>query len=93
MAEKLRSLGVGPKISERQRNNVRKEIKAPEKRLAMNTPKSYANVVARIEFGTSEEVVRVRVGKDEFKERLGQLDSCLWVGGEAAPLRFHTLNP
>ena len=49
----------------------------------MNTPKSYANVVAGIEFETSEELVRVRVGKDEFEERLGQLDSCLvgWWGG------------
>ena len=62
MAEKLRSLGVGPKVSKRQRNNVWKEIKVPEKRLAMATPKSFANVVAGTEFGTSEDVVRVRVG-------------------------------
>ena len=42
MAKKLRSLGVGPKVSVWQRNNVRKEIKVPEKRLAMATPKSFA---------------------------------------------------
>ena len=88
MAEKLRSLGVGPKVSEWQRNNVRKEIKVLEKRLATVTPNSFANVVARTGFGTSEEVVRVRVGKDEIVERLGQLDSCLvgWWGGNTSPI-------
>ena len=82
MAEKLRSLGVGPKILVRQKN-VRKEIKVPEKRLAMATPKSFAKAVAGTGFGTSEEVVRVRVRKDEIVERLGQLESCLvgWWGG------------
>ena len=77
MAEKLRYLGVGPKVLKRQRNNVRNEIKVPEKRMAMATPKSFANVVAGTEFGISEDVVRVRVGKYEIGERLGQLDSCL----------------
>ena len=41
MAEKLQSLEVGPKVSKRQRNNVRKEIKVPEKRMTMATPKSF----------------------------------------------------
>ena len=44
--------------------------------------------MARTEFGTSEDVVRVRVGKDEIEERLGQLDSCLagWWGGGTTPI-------
>ena len=87
MAEKLRSLGVGPKRLERQKTNVRKEIKVPEKRLVMDTPKSFVKAVAGTGFGISEEVVRVRVGKDETVERLGQLESCLvgWWGGGTSP--------
>ena len=88
MTEKLRSLGVGPKVPEWQRNNVRKETKVQEKRMALATPKSFANVVARTEFRISENVVKVRVGKDEIEERLGQLDSCLvgWWGGGTSPI-------
>ena len=87
MAKKLRFLGVGPKSLERQKNNVRKEIKVSEKRLVMDTPKSFTKAVAGTGFGISEEVVRVRVGKDETVERLGQLESCLvgWWGGGTSP--------
>ena len=56
--------------------------------MALATPKSFANVVAGTGFRISEDVVRVRVGKDEIEERLGQLDSCLmgWWGGGTSPL-------
>ena len=77
MVEKFQSLGVGTKVPEWKRNNDRKETKVPEKRMTLATPKSFANVVAGTGFRISEDVVRVRVGKDEIKERLGQLDSCL----------------
>ena len=70
MAEKLRSLGVGPKRLERQKTNVREKIKVPEKRL-MDTPKSFAKAVVGTGIGLTEEVVRVRVGKNETVERLG----------------------
>ena len=88
MAEKLRSLELGPKESERKRNNDRKEPKVPEKRMALAIPKSFANVVARTEIRISEDVVRVRVGKNEIEERLGQLDPCLvgWWGGGTSPI-------
>ena len=46
MVEKLRSLGVDTKVPEWKRNNDRKETKVPEKRMALATPKSFANVVA-----------------------------------------------
>ena len=87
MAEKLRSLGVGPKRLERQKINVREEIKVPEKRL-MDTPKSFAKAVIGTGIGLTEEVVRVRVGKNETVERLGQLESCLvgWWGGGTSPI-------
>ena len=74
---------MGPKVPERKRNNDRKKIKVLEKRMALATPKSFANVVAGTRIRISEDVVRIRVGKDEIEERLGQLDSCLvgWWGG------------
>ena len=88
MAEKLRSLGVGTKVPKWKRNNDRKEAKVPEERMALATPKSFANVVVGIGFRISEDVVKVRVGKDEIEERLGQLDSCLvgWWEGGTSPL-------
>ena len=88
MAEKLRSLGVGPKSLERQKTNVREEIKVLVKRLIMDTPKSFEKAVAGTGFGITEEVVRVRVGKNETVERLGQLESCLvgWWGGGTSPI-------
>ena len=87
MAEKLRSLGVGPKRLERQNTNAREEIKVPEKSL-MDNPKSFAKTVAGTEIGITEEVIRVRVGKNETVERLGQLESCLvgWWGGGTSPI-------
>ena len=44
MAEKLCSLGVGLKRSERKKTNDREELKVPEKSL-MDTPKSFAKAV------------------------------------------------
>ena len=67
MAEKLRYLGVGPKVLERKRKKDRKETKIPEKRMALATPKSFANVVAGTGIRISEDVVRVRAGKDEIE--------------------------
>ena len=74
---------MGLKEPERKRNNDRKELKVLEKRMTLLIPKSFVKVVARIEFRIFEDVVRVRVGKDEIEERLGQLASCLvgWLGG------------
>ena len=95
MAEKLRSLGVGIKRLERQKTNPREEIKVPKKSI-MDTPKSYAKAVTGTGLGITEDVVRVRVGKNETVERLGQLESCLvgwWGGGEAVPLRFQISKP
>ena len=85
MAEKLRSLGVGTKRLERQKTNDCEERKAP---VIMDNPKSFARVVAGTEFGLTEEMVRVRVGKNETAERLGQLESCLvgWWGGGTSPI-------
>ena len=85
MAEKLRSLGVGTKRLERQKINDWEERKAP---VIMDNPKSFARVVAGTEFGVTEEMVRVRVGKNETVERLGQLESCLvgWWGGGTSPI-------
>ena len=87
MAEKLRSLGVGLKRLERQKTNVREEIKVPEKSI-METPKSFTKAVTGTGFGITEEVVRVRVEKNETVERLGQLESCLvgWWGGGTSPI-------
>ena len=56
MAEKLHSLGVGPKRLERQKTNVREEVKVPEKRLIMDTPKSFVKAVAGTGFRITEEV-------------------------------------
>ena len=79
---------MGSKVPERKRNNDRKEIKVLEKRMALATLKSFANVVAGTGIRISEDVVRVRVGKDEIEERLGQLDSCLvgWWGGDTSSI-------
>ena len=87
MAEKLRSLGVGLKRLVRQKTNPIEEIKAPKKSI-MDIPKSYAKAVTRTGLGITEEVVRVRVGKNETMERLGQLESCLvgWWGGGTSPI-------
>ena len=71
MAKKLQSLIVGPKVPEWKRNNDKKVTKVPEKRMTLVTPKSFANVVAGTGIRISEDVVRVRVGKDEIEERLG----------------------
>ena len=86
-AEKLRSLGVGQKIVGTQKSNVREDTEIPEKRL-MDFPKSFAEAVVGTGIGTTEEVVRVRVGKNETVERLGQLESCLvgWWGGGTSPI-------
>ena len=88
MAEKLRFLGVGPKRLERQKTNVMEERKVPEKRVIMDTPKSFAKVAVGTGFGLTEEVVRVRAGKNETVERLGQLESCFvgWWGGGTSPI-------
>ena len=85
MAEKLRSLGVGTKRLERQKTNDCEERKAP---VIMDNPKSFARVVAGTGFGLTWEMVRVRVGKNETAERLGQLESCLvgWWGGGTSPI-------
>ena len=87
MAEKLRSLGVGLKRLERQKTIVREEIMAPETSM-MDTPKSFAEAVKGTGSGIIEEVIRVRVGKNETVERLGQLESCLvgWWGGGTSPI-------
>ena len=87
MAEKLRSLGVGSKRVVTQKANVRKEIEIPGSRI-MNTPKSFAQAAAGTGIGTTVDVVRVRVGKNETVERLGQLESCLvgWWGGGTSPI-------
>ena len=55
--------------------------------MIMDNPKSFARVVAGTGFGLTEELVRVRVGKNETAERLGQLESCLvgWWGGGTSP--------
>ena len=84
MAEKLRTLGVETKRLERQKTNDCEERKAP---VIMDNPKSFARVVAGTGFGLTEELVRVRVGKNETAERLGQLESCLvgWWGGGTSP--------
>ena len=74
MAEKLRSLGVGTKRLERQKTNDCEERKAP---VIMDNPKSFAGVVVGKGFELTGEMVRVRVGKNETAERLGQLESCL----------------
>ena len=86
-AEKLRSLGVGQKIVGMQKSNVREDTEIPEKRL-MDFPKSFAEAVVGTGIGTTEEAVRVRVGKNETVERLGQLESCLvgWWGGGTSPI-------
>ena len=83
MAEKLRSLGVGLKRLERQKTEPRKEIKVPKKSI-MDTPKSFAEAVTGTGLEITEDVVRVRVGKNETVERLGQLESCL-VGWRYLP--------
>ena len=81
-AEKLRSLGVGLKRLERQKTIVREEIMAPETSV-MDTPKSFAEAVKGAGFGITEEVIRVRVGKTETVERLGQ--KC----GKLSPALFY----
>ena len=85
MAEKPRSLGVGTKRLERQKTNDFEERKAP---VIMDNPKSFARVVAGTGFELTKEMVRVRVGKNETAERLGQLESCLvgWWGGGTSPI-------
>ena len=85
MAEKLRSLGVGTKRLERQKTNDCEERKA---QVIMDNPKSFARVVVGKGFELTEEMVRVRVGKNEIAERLGQLESCLvgWWGGGTSPI-------
>ena len=87
MAKKLRSLGVGLKRLERQKTIVGEEIMAPETSM-MDTPKSFAKAVTGTGSGITEEVIRVRVGKNETVERLGQLESCLmgWWGGGTSPI-------
>ena len=94
MAEKLRSLGVGLKRLERQKTIVREEIMAHETSM-MDTPKSFAEAVKGTGSGVTEEVIRVRVGKNETVERLGQLESCLvgwWGGGTSSIPDLKTLK-
>ena len=82
MAEKLRSLGVGLKRSERQKTYDIEEIMVPVQSV-LDTSKSFVQAVTGTGVGITEEVVRVSVGKAEIVERLGQLESCLvgWWGG------------
>ena len=92
MAEKLRSLGVGTKRSERQKTNDGEERKA---QVIMDNPKSFARVVVGKGFELTGEMVRVRVGKNETAERLGQLESCLvgwWGGGTSTIPDFKCLK-
>ena len=86
MAEKLRSLGVGLKRLKRQKTYDREERKVPEKSI-LDTPRSFAQAVTGTGFGKTEEVVRVRVGRNEIAERLEQLESSLvgWWGGGTSP--------
>ena len=91
MAEKLRSLGMGPKRVVTQKTNVKEEIEIMGKR-SMDSPKSFAKTVAGTGIGATEDVVRVCVGKNETVERLGQLESCLVGCGEAVPVQFQISN-
>ena len=54
----------------------------------MDNPKSFARVVVGKGFELTGDMVRVRVGKNETAERLGQLESCLvgWWGGGTSPI-------
>ena len=88
LAEKLPMPGVGLKEVEQKRNIERKEATVPKKRKAPSVSNSFADVVADTEFRTSNDVIRVRVSKDEVEERLGHLASCLvgWWGGGTSPM-------
>ena len=92
MAEKLRSLGVGNKRLERQKTKDGEERKA---QVIMDNPKSFARVVVGKGFELTGEMVRVRVGKNETAESLGQLESCLvgwWGGGTSSIPDFKFLK-
>ena len=77
MSEKLRMLGAGIKDGSEKKIIESKESIVPLKKMIAPKPNSFAEVVTDIKFKTYDEVVRVKVGEEEIRDRLGKLDCCL----------------
>ena len=73
MSEKLRMLGIGIKDRSEKKITKSKEPIVSLKKKIVPKPNSFVESVTRINFKTSYEVVSVKVGEEEIKDRLEKL--------------------
>ena len=81
MTKKLRKLGVSIKDSLEKNLTENKEPFVSVKKKTTVKPKSFAEAILSIKHKDFDDVVRVKVGEEEIKERMTKLECCWELKG------------